>query len=776
MRWSSLAFLLAVVFAVFIGGGPGYTVQLPVRAAAHAALTVLLGGWLIGRIRSGRGLPATPINAMLYATAGVLALAAAFSLDPRMAVEHAWWPLVHGLIFFVCAGLLQTGRGRWLAAALFLMGGITVSFAGAEFIGWAGRVAAAVDVGAWLRGAAEFPPVVPMLALPLHVSTALAGFVTPQVVAAFAMAAAARQRGERAVWAILGAGLAAVLLGTGSRGGLLALGAAVITFLLLRLAPRMWAARHNPHRDWARLGTALAAVVLIGAATIGLVLLISRSEARSSGDQVRARLWSAAMSAAQDYPVLGLGPGLFGRANRMYHEPGAPAQYIHRQAHNIVLNTAAEEGLIGLLALGLLAAVVVDGWSRQRRTARNPRRALRLDAALAALVAVAVQAQFDVFFNTPFVGLVALLAAYAVTTPNAAPQPRQRDRAAAWAALALVAAYGLCWIPVDLAHAAFERASYEHDVAAAEQAAALDPALGLYELQIAYLTGVQSEADPARLPEAIARYEAVLAAEPQWDSGWLLLAGLYERSGRIADALQALDRAAAIHPASPARWNWARIADAHAAAPDEAIVAAYVEALSRANRPFAAEWAATPRRRAALEAAYASAGPLRRYTLAEAFFPERRAALVPASPATAEEWWIAGQFALTVQGDPAAAYAAFSQAVRVNPNRELGDYYAARARAGLALGPNGAAQAARDAAMAGLLTTVHERAPAPYDADRDFEHVLFGRGGEFRLPPALLPPVPGLTPYAPSPQVQILTVVSRTGELVCVGTRYRACP
>lgn len=746
MRWSSLAFLLAVVFAAFIGGGPGYTVQLPVRAAAHAALTILLGGWLIGRIRGGRGLPATPLNGPLYAAAGVLALAAAFSLDPRMAVEHAWWPLVHMLIFFVCAGLLQSGRGRWLAAALFLAGGITVSFAGAEFIGWAGRVAAAVDLGAWLRGAAEFPPVVPMLSLPLHVSTALAGFVTPQVVAAWAMAAAARRRGERIAWALLGAGLAAVLLGAGSRGGLLALGAAVIVFLLLRLIPRLWAVRSRPRRDWARPLAGLAAVLLIGAATIGLVLLIGRSEARSSGDQVRARLWSAAISAAQDNPVLGLGPGLFGRANRLYHEPGTRADYIHRQAHNIVLNTAAEEGLIGVVALGGLAAAVVWGWSRQRRNASTPQCALWLDAVLAALVAVAVQAQFDVFFTTPFVGLVALLAAYVVTTPNAASRPRRHDKAAAWVALALVAGYGLFWLPADLAQAAFERSSYAHDFTAAEQAAALDPALGLYDLQIAYLIGRQSEADPSRLPEAIARYEAVLAAEPLWDSGWMLLAGLYERSGRIADALDALDRAAAIQPASPARWNWARIADAHAAAPDDAIIAAYVDALSRADAPFAAEWAATPLRRAALEAAYAAAGPLRQYLLAEAFFPTRRAALVPASPVTAEGWWIAGQYALTVRADPAAAWAAFSQAVRANPNRELGDYYAARARAGLALGPDGAAQAARDAAMAALLTTVHERALTAYDPDRNFEHVLFGRGGEFRLPPALLPPVSDLTP------------------------------
>jgi tetratricopeptide (TPR) repeat protein len=164
-----------------------------------------------------------------------------------------------------------------------------------------------------------------------------------------------------------------------------------------------------------------------------------------------------------------------------------------------------------------------------------------------------------------------------------------------------------------------------------------------------------------------------------------------------------------------------------------------------------------------------------RYLLAETFWPGRREALVPADPQTADDWWIVGQHALTVRNDPQAAWDAFDAAVRINPNREVGEYYAARARAGAALGGDRADQAARDAAMADLLYTEREN-PAwarlalaeaagaigdelrlaqaetapPLLVDQNFEGVLFnGRVARFQLPPALRPPGPGAERLAP---------------------------
>jgi len=729
---------LAVFLLLATGGGiPGD--PLAVRAGTHLLLTVLLAAWLIVRLRRRQFLPVTPLNGPLFAAAAVILLSTAFSLDPRMAAEHAWWPLIHILIFFWCAAQIQRGRQRVLFEALFLIGAITVIWAGAEFAGWLGRVGAAVDFDALLRGQAEFPPVLPMLARPLFASTVLAGFVAPQVVIAFGWALTARRKMHRVALDGLGVALALVLLATGSRGGLLALAAAIITLLIVRLLPLLWAAAHGKQPGGRRALAGVTAVVLVAAVAAGLALTIGRSAARSSGDEIRVGLWANAASAARDFPLLGVGTGEVGRAFRLYHTADQPPDFVHRQAHNIVLNTAAEEGLAGLAVLAWMSAALLIAWVRQRR-ATSGRRALRLEFVLAALVAVALQAQFDVFYITPFVALVALLAAYAVTPPGAAPAPGRAGKLATWAALVLVVGYGLAWIPVHLAEAAFERAAWQSDRASADQALALDPALRLYPLQVAYLEGQAAEADPSRLPEAIARFEAGLASEPTWDTGWLLLAGLYEQAGRIDDALAALDHARAINPASLAAWNWARIADAHDAAPDSDIIAAYAAAISQSAVPLAPQWAVTPRRLAALEAVYAQVNPRLRFLLAQSFFPERMAGLVPASPQSADDWWVAGQYALVVEGDAQAAWDAFDRAVRLNPDREVGEYYAARARAGEALGEGYAAQAARDRAMAALLYTQQEAAPKPYDADRNFEQVLFLRSGNFRLPEWMVPP------------------------------------
>lgn len=736
--WQRLGLMTLALILLVIAGGAGSD-QLAFRAGAHLLLTLLFASWLIGRLRRRQFLPATPLNGPIFAGAAVIALASAFALDPRMAAEHAWWPLIHALIFFYCAAQIQRGRQRVLFEVLFLIGAVTVVVAGAELAGWLMRAGAAVDFGALLRGQAELPPVAPMLSKPLYASTLLAGFVTPQVVIAFGWAATAQRRAHRLALAGLGAGLALVLLATGSRGGLLALAAAIITVLVLRLAPALWAARHGAGAGRKRTLAGIAAILLVGLAALGLVLLIGRSAARSSGDEIRVSLWANAASAARDYPLLGVGTGEVGRAFRLYRAPGEPTDFVHRQAHNLLLNTAAEEGIAGLAVLVWMSVALLIAWVRQRRAASGSRRALRLELVLAALVAIALQAQFDVFYVTPFMAMVALLAAYAVTPPGEVPAPGRAGKAGAWISLILVIGYGVAWIPIHRAEAAFERAAWQSDRASADQAAALDPALRLYPLQVAYLEGRAAETDPARLPEAISRYQAALASEPTWDSGWMLLAGLYEQAGQIDEALAALDRAREVNPASPADWNWARIADAHDAAPDQEIVAAYARAIGQLATPRSPEWAATPRRLQAIEAVFAQANPRLRFLLAQAYFPERMAGLVADDPQTADDWWVTGQYALT-EGDALAAWGAFDQGVRVNPDREIGEYYAARARAGEALGGEYAAQARRDRAMADLLITWQEASSEAYDADRNFEQVLFLRSGNFRLPDQMIPP------------------------------------
>src|SRR5690606_4904869 len=228
------------------------------------------------------------------------------------------------------------------------------------------------------------------------------------------------------------------------------------------------------------------------------------------------------------------------------------------------------------------------------------RRKIRLEVAFSALVGFAAQSMFDNFNTTPLVALVALLAVYCTVEPRSALSPDgEAPRGHKWAAaigLVLVLAYGVFWIQSDRAQAAFNRSVRTNDIEAAREAAAIDPALHLYPLQIAYLTGEQAE--------AIVAYREALQLEPTWDTGWINLAALQERADDIDGALESLAQAERFSVRNLATFNRARLMETYQTAPDDEIVQTYVRALEYMPLPLSAWWSETDLRRRALEQYY----------------------------------------------------------------------------------------------------------------------------------------------------------------------------
>jgi len=95
--------------------------------------------------------------------------------------------------------------------------------------------------------------------------------------------------------------------------------------------------------------------------------------------------------------------------------------------------------------------------------------------------------------------------------------------------------------------------------------------------------------------------------------------------------------------------------------------------------------------------------PDSQYRIFSVHDPARARTLVSSAPVTAAEWWIAGEYALTVEHRPEAASSAFSKAIASEPTN--GDYYASRARAEAAIDPNAAS---RDLNIAQLLGVLYE--------------------------------------------------------------------
>lgn len=760
-RLKRYGLILAAAYLLLIGGAY-YTQIFAVRAFQHVFVTVLLGGWLLLRLVRRRGLPTTPLNPLLYLNVIVWLVAALASADPRMALENVWQPLIGLLLFFVMVDLFQGGGERLLLDTQFLLAALVVILAGAQlgswWFGWGfgtPRLGWASVLGTDL----PLPLTPPRLYVPLGVSTWLAAYVAPLAVLAFAWGVAARKRSTRGGFLIFAALLAAVMLLTSSRGGWISLGAGAAAFAGLQLL------RDERLRRLAQryaLPLLIVALALVGVAVFVLTRL-SAEVGHFSGDVLRFDLWRGALAITRDHPLLGVGPGEFGHVYRSYRDPA----YLDNRfstAHNFYFNTLAETGIVGALVALALGGLLLRTWWRGWRGAETRAEQVRLAGALAALVGFGAQSFFDTFTSLPLVLLALLLAAYCVT-PRArsvlpAMSPGRGSRLAAAAALILLLVFGVGLLRSDQAQAAFNESIRSGSLAAAEQADALDPGLHLYTLQVAALTGLHSDA-----ASAIPLYQRALELEPTWDVGWINLAALYQRQGATAQALAALQQADAIDHNNGALLNWARLAETTGAAPPDAIEAAYRRFLDGSpGLPLSSFWTATELRRQVLFA-YVDARPLpeQRYRLVAEHDPAGRAALVPAAPQSAGEWWIVGEYALTVTGDAAQAERAFSTALAVNTDELfVGDLYAARARARLLSDPAGAA---RDLNLADLVGVSYEepnaiRAQLTTDAaerrrllaaavplrviDQNFEGVVFGgRVAGFDLLPEMRLPGPG---------------------------------
>lgn len=742
-----LRYLLLGFYFIFIGGSPYFYQIFPLRVAHHVIVTVLAVWWLARRFRTG--LPLTPLNGLLYAAVGVWLIGAAFSLHPRMALENLWFPLTHLLGFFFIADMLQTGRQKRLFESVFLLAGVTVIAASYQLAAWFIGIPplSATTVG-WidvLGADVPLPLNSPLLYIPLGVSTWLAAFTAALAVLTSGWALTARRRDYRVVLWGVAVGLVGVMLLTNSRGGLVALFAAVSVFVALRAAANL----RRLTRRQLLIGGGLFAFVGITLALI--VAARSASIARLTGDVLRFNLWDTAIRVAQDHPVLGVGAGLFGRAARLYRDPSYVDDRLGT-AHNIILNTAAETGVIGLLVLLALAITVIVAWRRLWRAADAGRK-LRLEAALAALIGITVQSLFDVFTNTPMLIVIALLTAYCVVEPRSLlDTPRRGQRWAALVGAGLFAVYGVGLLQADRAQAAFLSGLRGESLDEMRAAAALDPSLRLYDLQIHYLEANRAYARGA-LDEAVMHYEAALRLEPTWEIGWLNLAALEVERGSPQAALTALDHALTLNASGAPALHWARIAESAALADSALIVQRYAQSIGT-RPPLSAFWGETELRREAVRRMIDNPGDslVWRYLVAHIFFPESAAALVPDEPISADDWWVIGEHA-RLNGDDSAALAAFDRAVQLDPTN--GDFYVSRARV------QSDSAAARDLNIARLLgtwlsspnavaaeiaTTPEERrewqraSVPPRIIDQNFEGVLYGgRVGSFEAFPQMRP-------------------------------------
>ena len=410
------------------------------------------------------------------------------------------------------------------------------------------------------------------------------------------------------------------------------------------------------------------------------------------------------------------------------------------------------------IAIGI-AGILLLSWWRLWRHAETRSRKIHLEGALAALVGFGVQSLFDTFTIAPLVLLALFLTAYCVTaTRSRIEMPLKGSVPMGLASLVIVLAFGVGMLRSDQAQESFNASVRDQSLDQAEQAVTLDPSLKLYQLQVAYLTD-------GDLAQRVTSYQHALTLEPTWDTGWINLAALYERQGDTIQALDALQNAIAIDNRNGALLLWAQLAESTNAAPQTAIADSYSRYLKVlfGELPLSSFWDQTELRKQVIEAYAQNLAPDLRYRVAVAHKLGQLPSLVPSTPETAADWWVVGEYALTVECNAQKAEAAFTEAItRVTEPTFRGDYYVSRARARIVLGITGAE---RDLEAAELIGTYNESPNAiraqlaptldeqrklwaaavpPRVIEQNFEGVLFaGRVASFDVLPEMRLPGPG---------------------------------
>jgi hypothetical protein len=285
----------------------------------------------------------------------------------------------------------------------------------------------------------------------------------------------------------------------------------------------------------------------------------------SGGGSGRYQFWSAALDAFKDHPLDGIGAGGY----EAYWDQHGTLVMPVRNAHSLYFETMAELGIVGLLfVLGFLGVVAVSG------SRRGPTRSTdaALGAALAVFAAGVVSAAIDWTWELPACFGLVVLAAGLLAGPatlqaepafgaelhavngwqgrGLAPRPRfGLGVATLLAGLAAVWVGGILFLTeVKLGDSRQEASGGNLEAAAqdARDAITIEPWAAGPRLQLALVEelGGNLKAANREISEAIDR------APDNWQL-WFVRTRLEVKSGNVAAARNALDRARELNPRAP---------------------------------------------------------------------------------------------------------------------------------------------------------------------------------------------------------------------------------
>lgn len=434
---------------------------------------------------------------------------------------------------FGCCFVLGRDRGPRYAASALLAGIAAVAIIGLAEFASRGGASHRIFAG-W------------------HNPNALAGVLIIGVPLGLGLFAGSSERIERLLYGFATAATLCALWLTGSKGGLAAAAVGVVAYLILGIAKR-----GSMPSGWIKstvLQVAFAAL-LVGVFAVGSLRAGGSAAGRFAEGATteqsagfRAQLWKDSLKAALEKPIAGTGAGSYSLTIRRHGETLGS-----ELAHQTYLQTAVENGFLGLA----VALVVIGAWLaavlRRHPTEPPERSALRL-AVVAGVLAIGANGLVE--SNLSYFGIRVALFALLGIGLNLSVDGLMPERVPVWARACVATGLAL-----GAGYTFLAAAISDSKVAEALDAMSTGN-VTLAEESLATASGF-APADPqplyqrARLAAATRDWETALlhaktVAERTPDPTYLALyARAQAATGKVDEAAETMDRAIAADPNDP---------------------------------------------------------------------------------------------------------------------------------------------------------------------------------------------------------------------------------
>ena len=549
------AFLL-VSYMILLGGTFNGLVRTDIRLISLLLVSGIGFIWLVWRVIRKKNFPLSGFDLQIFLFIVAYILATLLSSDPRRSAMLLGQIILYGLFFYLILELRRSGWPMDVFVKAFLVVSCFVIFFGLlEITTW---------LTSWweLSGAESIvpPTTIRIRAFLGHPNFAAAflNLVLPLGVVQFYKTRSKLWRVLLSVWILL---VILLLYFTSSRGGWIGTFAVLVSLALLPYIDSNSSFGKTLRKYfWSVVGLVLlSALILIPSDGGGSRQ--AQHPTHGAGFGSRSAIWGVALDSFNQDPISGIGPYLYG--SEFIQAGSVPPGMLLAHAHNVVFNIAAEAGIIGVLAFGLLIISILretwNHWQSQRMGERT-----WLAAIIASLSGFALHSMFDTPGTLPAISMIAVvLVAWIPREHQQTTTSRGR-----WLGNALI---GAGWV-IILAMMWFSLHAYkplldglragsnEEWITAAslaDEATRRDPSFAYYWFQAGFAKGKTALdafgeiEDFEILQAAIEAYKTGLSLDPSYAVNWANLAQLYWAAGNTSAAIENLSFATDIAPNQP---------------------------------------------------------------------------------------------------------------------------------------------------------------------------------------------------------------------------------